>query len=400
MQHFEEASFSPLEYDLVADYTSSLFDNYMEYKQLVKAVQVIMTNPGNYNRTNDVDAILPEDTETLVDARNVFRGEMNKIVQAVDLLSKDPRILKSSKKLAAVPANSKIRALVDKYSKKATAAAQSSSLNKDPSDQTIAKVDASEHSKALEQDDSSTVISQATRIVAPIVGEEQQNAILPMASSSVAVVSDVQADSPQAQGSEVSEIQNLPVWHDQWVWLDYDQKNSEGKGAESDGIRPAGYYLAWVGTDPKLLDTSRLPDELTEDGGEKKMVYVPIFENPIPANAANRGELTKARVPDVSTDKDTHATADQRKIGAKADVKQHDTTPKADTTDQTGRRDTTKRASTADTTSDGKVTQPARKLATEDRSSTEVSKPAIPTVAERETGLDFDMMVRICQIKA
>ena len=409
MQNLAEESFSPLEYDLVAEYTSNLFDNYMEYKQLVKAAQDIMTNPGNYNRTHDVDAILPEDLETLVDARNIFRGEMNKIVQAVDLLSKDPRILKSSKKLAAVPANSKIRSLVNKYSKTATAATQRTSLTMGSSDQAVAKVDGSDQPIAPKQGDGSTAISQDAENMTLLVEKQEQDAVLVMTSPTVAAASGSQAEISQAQnltsasaeGSpESSAAQNLPKGHDQWVYLYYSQKSAEGKAVGADGIRPAGWYQAWVGTDPKLLNTSHLPDEVTKDG-DYKLVYVSESETPIPAGKAD-GELTKAWVPDSSMDEDTNATADGKTTGTKVDGKQMITQgDKAVTASMTGRTDrgnATDKNSATDTKkigSDDKVTQPARKLATEDRSSTEVSKPAIPTVAERETGLDFDMMVRI-----
>ena len=329
MQNLAEESFSPLEYDLVAEYTSNLFDNYMEYKQLVKAAQDIMTNPGNYNRTHDVDAILPEDLETLVDARNVFRGEMNKIVQAVDLLSKDPRILKSSKKLAAVPANSKIRGLVNKYSKTATAASQRTSLTMESSDHAVVKVDGSDQTIAPKQGDSSTARSRDAENMTLLVEKQEQDDVLVMTSPIVAAASSSQEETSQvqnftsasAEGSpESSAAQNLPKGHDQWVYLDYSEKSAEGEAVGAGGIRPAGWYRAWVGTDPKLLNTSHLPDKVTEDGGYK-LVYVYDSETLIPAGQ-DGGELTKARVPDSSTGKDNNATADGKTTGTKVDEKQ------------------------------------------------------------------------------
>ena len=62
-------------------------------------------------------------------------------------------------------------------------------------------------------------------------------------------------------------------------------------------------------------------------------------------------------------------------------------TDRGNATDKNGSTDINK------ISSEDKVTQPARKLAKEDRSSAEVSKRAVPTVAEREMSLDFDMMV-------
>jgi hypothetical protein len=409
MQNLAEESFSPLEYDLVAEYTSNLFDNYMEYKQLVKAAQDIMTNPGNYNRTHDVDAILPEDLETLVDARNIFRGEMNKIVQAVDLLSKDPRILKSSKKLASVPANSKIRGLVNKYSKKATAAPQKTSLTLDPSDQAVAKFDDSDQSIAPKQGDNSTVMSRDAENMALIVEEQGKDTALVMPPPAAAATSGSQAKISQAQdftsssakdSTESSDAQDQSKGHNQWVYLTYSEKSAKGEAVGADGKRPAGWYRAWVGTDPKLLDTSQLPEKVTDDG-DYKLVYVYDSKTPIPAGQ-DGGELTKAWVPDSGTDEDTDATADGQTTGTKVEEKQitsqGDKTVTASMTGRTDRGNATDKNGATDMKkigSDDKVTQPARKLATEDISSTEVSKRAIPTVAEREMSLDFDMMVRI-----
>jgi hypothetical protein len=115
-------SFSPLEYDLVAGFTSTLFDNYMEYKQLVKNVQDMMANPSAYKtRPPSTLNYIPLDVDTLVAARAAFRVEMNKIVHAVDILSKDPHVLKDSGKLIAEPTNSKILDIIKNATKKSPA---------------------------------------------------------------------------------------------------------------------------------------------------------------------------------------------------------------------------------------------------------------------------------------
>jgi hypothetical protein len=86
-------SLSPLEYDLVTGFTTELFDNYMEYKQLLKLVQDMIANPNDYKaRTWKLNSI-PLVTSTLLCVKNTFRYEMGKIVQAVSVLAKNPMAL-------------------------------------------------------------------------------------------------------------------------------------------------------------------------------------------------------------------------------------------------------------------------------------------------------------------
>lgn len=47
----KEKSHSLLRYDAVMSYTAELFENFMEYKQLIKAVQDIISNPTKYKGT-------------------------------------------------------------------------------------------------------------------------------------------------------------------------------------------------------------------------------------------------------------------------------------------------------------------------------------------------------------
>jgi hypothetical protein len=107
-------AFSPLEYDLVAGYTSTLFDNYMEYKQLSKNVQDMMTFPGNYTVREGLEDALGLDVATLVAVRSAFLIEMNKIVQTVDILSKDPHALKKSGRLVAEPMSPQVQRIIAK----------------------------------------------------------------------------------------------------------------------------------------------------------------------------------------------------------------------------------------------------------------------------------------------
>jgi hypothetical protein len=120
-------AFSPLEYDLVAGFTSTLFDNYMEYKQLIKNVQDMMANPLDYKLRPPAgqDSFIDLKIDTLVAARSAFRVEMNKIVQAVDILSKDPHVLKNSGKLTAEPTDETILNIIKKATRKVSATQKS-----------------------------------------------------------------------------------------------------------------------------------------------------------------------------------------------------------------------------------------------------------------------------------
>jgi hypothetical protein len=94
----------------------------MEYKQLVKNVQDMMANPGAYKtRSPSTLNYIPLDIDTLVAARAAFRVEMNKIVHAVDILSKDPHVLKDSGKLIAEPTNRKILDIIKNATRKSPA---------------------------------------------------------------------------------------------------------------------------------------------------------------------------------------------------------------------------------------------------------------------------------------
>ncbi|KAI8931676.1 hypothetical protein NX059_011323 [Plenodomus lindquistii] len=111
VEETQKLSFSPLEYDLVAAFTSNLFDNYMDYKSLVKLVQDIMAKPDKYVRKN-VASSIPIDVGTLVAVRSALRTEMNKIVQAVDILTKDPQILKRSRPLGLTSPSKEVEEII------------------------------------------------------------------------------------------------------------------------------------------------------------------------------------------------------------------------------------------------------------------------------------------------
>ncbi|KAF2221092.1 hypothetical protein BDZ85DRAFT_321052 [Elsinoe ampelina] len=105
-------SISVLEYDSIASYTSELFDNFMEYKQLLKLVQDTISDPTIYTPQVWKPNYIPIETRTLVAVRTALRVEMNKIVRVVDTLSKDPTSLKRILGENSIPTNAYVRAIV------------------------------------------------------------------------------------------------------------------------------------------------------------------------------------------------------------------------------------------------------------------------------------------------
>ncbi|KAF2839890.1 hypothetical protein M501DRAFT_1003380 [Patellaria atrata CBS 101060] len=82
-----------LDYDQVSSYTAELFDNYMDYKLLLKLVQTIINNRDRYEARRGIVNAIDTSISTLISVRSVLREEQAKIVAAVEVLSKDPGIL-------------------------------------------------------------------------------------------------------------------------------------------------------------------------------------------------------------------------------------------------------------------------------------------------------------------
>ncbi|KAF5020572.1 hypothetical protein F66182_7404 [Fusarium sp. NRRL 66182] len=101
----------PLEYDAVISYTADLFNNFMEYKQLVKRVQDTMAHREQYITSSKPKAI-PLHTNTLVAVRTALRNEMNKIVEVVDRLSKNPHLLAEENSFNLVSNNDLVREII------------------------------------------------------------------------------------------------------------------------------------------------------------------------------------------------------------------------------------------------------------------------------------------------
>lgn len=104
--------FSPLEYDAIASFTAELFDNYMEYKQLTKLIHDMIANPSNYKEQTWKTNRIPLVISTLSAVKKALGIEMRKIVQAVDVLSKDPGALKRGGSFDIEPADGFVQAIL------------------------------------------------------------------------------------------------------------------------------------------------------------------------------------------------------------------------------------------------------------------------------------------------
>ncbi|KAM0265532.1 hypothetical protein ACHAPA_007683 [Fusarium lateritium] len=81
-----------LEYDHVSSYTAELFNSYMDYKILLKYVQLIIDDPDSYEAVNGEGA-LDTSIDTLLGIRFAMRKEQGKIIEAISVLSRNPGIL-------------------------------------------------------------------------------------------------------------------------------------------------------------------------------------------------------------------------------------------------------------------------------------------------------------------
>ncbi|KAF1994444.1 hypothetical protein P154DRAFT_476000 [Amniculicola lignicola CBS 123094] len=120
VEYSQASEFTPLEYENISSYTEELFENFMEYKQLLKKVQDILRNPDRYMVKPGGHNPIPLDVPTMIAVRAALRNEMNKIVEAVDVLTKDPGILKRERENEAVPTNEAVRSILLEAQNKTT----------------------------------------------------------------------------------------------------------------------------------------------------------------------------------------------------------------------------------------------------------------------------------------
>ncbi|KAJ9654163.1 hypothetical protein H2201_009039 [Coniosporium apollinis] len=108
----ENKKFTPLEYENISSFTGELFENFMEYKLLLKKVQDMLQNRDAYEVQPDRHNAITTDVPTLIAVRSAMHNEMNKIVEAVDVLAKDPGILKRQKSNYELPTNTLVRSIL------------------------------------------------------------------------------------------------------------------------------------------------------------------------------------------------------------------------------------------------------------------------------------------------
>lgn len=74
-----------LEYDQISSYTAELFDNFMDYKLLLKSLQQIIRNRDAYlvKPSGNNNVSIDMSMKTLLSVRSAFRDEQAKIVDAV-----------------------------------------------------------------------------------------------------------------------------------------------------------------------------------------------------------------------------------------------------------------------------------------------------------------------------
>ncbi len=86
--------YKTLQYDQISTFTAELFDNFMDYKLLLKKVQNIIQFKDSYETKLAVNAIDTTMT-TLLSVKSALRKEQSKIVEAVSLI--DLRVTSGTK---------------------------------------------------------------------------------------------------------------------------------------------------------------------------------------------------------------------------------------------------------------------------------------------------------------
>lgn len=71
-----------LQYDQISTITAELFDNFMEYKLLLKRIQSVLKSRDTYQSKLVVNAI-STDLATLLSVKSAIQNEQTKIVEAV-----------------------------------------------------------------------------------------------------------------------------------------------------------------------------------------------------------------------------------------------------------------------------------------------------------------------------
>jgi len=283
----DKLAFSPLEYDLVATFTSSLFDNYMDYKSLIKNLQDMMANPGDYQEVVKANAI-PLEVDTLVAVRAAISTEMNKIVQAVDILTKDPHMLKRSGKLKTDSTNDLVKRIIE----------QSMKTVKPKDEDTFWDWEMPDNRELLDPDTFSW----------PVEGDKKRNVSGKTESNSNQAVDDSRT---APEGTETPE----PKTRQQWVWVDalaVPEDDTAITIPVPSAERVEGWYPAWVESTTRTFDLTTVPTGMFDaKNGAKGWAYVFDFAGSGSSDKGSWeiGEVEEAQEPAIQAALELQSTS-------------------------------------------------------------------------------------------
>lgn len=102
-----------LEYDQVKSYTSQLFEHYMDYKLLLRQLQIIIKDSAQFETKYGLVNALDTSLQTLLSIKAVFRAEQAKIVRAVDYLSKHPASIQGKTPASNLKLSRNVQTILD-----------------------------------------------------------------------------------------------------------------------------------------------------------------------------------------------------------------------------------------------------------------------------------------------
>ncbi|KAM0424831.1 hypothetical protein ACHAPT_009887 [Fusarium lateritium] len=106
--------FKALEYDQISSYTAELFDSYMDYKMLLKDLQNIIDDRNGFEPRMGVKDALDTSMDTLLSVRSALREEQSKIITAINVLSRDPSVLRRQSNWSALHRSDKVTAIIQR----------------------------------------------------------------------------------------------------------------------------------------------------------------------------------------------------------------------------------------------------------------------------------------------
>lgn len=382
-------SFSPLEYDLVAGFTSTLFDNYMDYKALIKAVQDMMADPDKYEAANGVpNAVVPTDFNALIAVRAALRTEMNKIVQAVDILTKDPHMLKRSRTQMGESTNDLVKSIISNATGGISKDEQDAFWDWQPQEDPV-----SEQSPPLWTETQGVV--QAAR------DSENKSLTKGAEAKSTAAKSAAVATSAPVQTSQFkTSLPAKSMHHQQWVYV--------ATGAKKYDPLPQGFQApinhekavlmdAWVESSGRVLDLTKPPPEGSEQGqGDENAAFVETIANAVEGGEGSweLGWVQDAEAPDEAAKKDNAGSVDAPASNSKQNTSVEassasNASAKPENTPASSHSDISEPITSTDTSAGtGVNTTSGNRVLTR--------TTARPVPKAKAVTINFDMMVRSC----